>query len=201
MVKMSEEKLSGYKEKFGIRVPLGQNVIMASFTLSHDNPKGEDPIIDLTEKKCAVWLTSSEEEINGQKYNFIIGPDGLSSPVAISWGEIYPEIHIRKGDEMIKLETKNFSPTYLNHQIGHMATLIYKQYPGLRENYTVIRLPPESLGKELKYAQRYFSIGPISTLISGMNNRGFGNRLSTSFWALRLTQVGHPDLPFGRELR
>jgi len=201
MVKISKEKLSSYKEKLGVRVPLGQNVIMANFTLSHDNPKGENPTIDLMEKKCAVWLTSSEEEINGQKYNFIIGPDGLSSPVAVSWGEIYPEIHIRKGDEMIKLETKNFSPTYLNHQIGHMATLIYKQYPGLRENYTVIRLPQESLGKELKYAQRYFSTGLISTLISGMNNRGFGNRLSTSFWAVRLTQVGHPDLPFGRELR
>lgn len=198
---MSKEELSDNNENFGIRVPLGQNVIMASFTLSHDNPKGENPIIDLTAKRWAVWLTSQEEKISGEKYNFIIGPDGLSSPIAIRWADIYPEIYIRKRDEMIKLETKIFSAVYLNHQIGHRVALIYKQYPGLRENYTVIRLPPKSLEKKLKIAQRYFSTGPRSTLISGMNNRGLGNRLSTSFWPVSLTQIGHPDLPFGRDLR
>lgn len=198
---MSKEELSHNKDKLGILVSLGHYVVMSSFTLSHDNPKGENPIIDLTAKRWAVWLTGREEEISGEKYNFIIGPDGLTSPIAIRWADIYPEIYIRKRDEMIKLETENSSAVFLNHQIGHRVALISKRYPGLRENYTVIRLPPKSLGKELEIAQRYFSTDLRSTLVSGKNNRGLGNKFSTSFWPVSLTQIGHPNLPFGRDLR
>jgi hypothetical protein len=201
---MGKENI-GNKDELGIRVPLGHNIIMASFTLSHNNPEGKSPVIDLTAKRSAVWLTGQEEEIGGKKYNFIIGPDGLSSPIAIHWRtDLYPEIYIREHDEMIKLETENLPAAYLNHQLYHRVTSISKHYPGLglRENYTVIHLPPNSLGKEQGIAQEYFRTnGTKPTLISGMNNRGLGNRLLTSFWALRLTQIGRPDLPFGRNLR
>jgi hypothetical protein len=177
---MNKENQIGNKDKLGILVPLGPYVVMSS----HDHPKGEDPIIDLTAKKWDVWLTGQEEEISGEKYNFIIGPDGLFSPIAIRWVNIYPEIYLRKHDEMIKLETENSSAVFLNHQIGHRVVLISKHYPESSEDYTIIRLPLETLGRKLKIAQRYFSTGPRSTLISGMNNRD------------RLTQY----LPFGRDL-
>lgn len=178
---MSKENKVGIQNELGILVPLGQYVLMSTFTVSHDNPHGIDPKINLTAKRCAVWLTGQEQEFNGEKYSFVIGPDGLSSPVAVRWIDFYPEIYIREGDEMVRLKTEILPTDYLNHEKGHRASSISKPYPGLKENYTVIRLPLEEPGRELENARRYFSLGPRPTLISGMNNR-------------------LPDVPFAREL-
>ncbi len=198
---MSKENKVGIQNELGIRVPLGRTLIMSTFTVSHDNPKGENPNIDLTAKKWAVWLTSQEIEIDDKKYNFIIGPDGLRSPVAVHWADPFPEIYILKDYKMVKVETDVLGTDHTNYQSGHRVSSVTKRYPGIQvENYTIIQLPPEDQGRELESAKVYFSTGPRPTLISGMKNRGFGNRLATSLWALRLTQMGHPDLPYAREL-
>lgn len=176
-------------ENLGIKELLGPTVIIASFLLSHNDPRGEHPNIDLTARNTAVWLTTPVT-IKDELYDFIIGPDGIASSIAIKRSNGQTKMYFQKNDKMIEIEDvkKSEAATFSNLPEGANAQVIYKRYPeeGLRECYTVLTVS----GGFSPFAKK-------TILISGMKNRGLSS-LSTSFWAVRITD--RTDIPFGRVL-
>jgi len=186
-------------ETLGINVSLGRTIIIASFLLSHSDPTGSNPNIDLTEKKRAAWLTTPKI-VNKQNYDLIIGPDGNSSQVAVFWKDGKPEIYFYINDKMTPVEEvqQHDKVTFSNVLEGTNPILIFKTYLSeiLKECYTVMRLPE----KKEDYRLEDFSTSiNRNTLVSGMKNRGLSS-IITSLLAVRLTRIGHLDLPFGREI-
>src|SRR3990167_8542721 len=137
---MEAEKKLGLKENLGIKVSVGPTVVMASFLLSHSDPRGEHPNINLTAKKTAVWLTIPKI-IGDEVYDFIIGPDGIASSIAIKRNDGQAKIYFQENSKMIKIEDmqRSETATFLNLPEGANARIIYKKYPKeeLRECYTV----------------------------------------------------------------
>ena len=97
---MGTEQKLGSMENLGIKEPLGPTVVIASFLLSHGDPRGEHPNIDLTAKNTAVWLTTPVT-IKGEIYDFIIGPDGIASTIAIRRSNGLPQIYFQEEDVMV----------------------------------------------------------------------------------------------------
>ena len=190
---MGTEQKLGSMENLGIKEPLGPTVVIASFLLSHGDPRGEHPNIDLTAKNTAVWLTTPVT-IKGEIYDFIIGPDGIASTIAIRRSNGLPQIYFQEEDVMVDIADIKRSElaSFSNSPEGAKAQVIYKTYPkeDLKECYTVLTLSGNEIEKFSPFAKK-------RTLISGMKNRGLSS-LSTSFWAVRITN--RTDLPFGREL-
>ncbi len=192
----AEQKLK-LMENLGIEVPLGPTVIIASFLLSHNDPRGEHPNIDLTAKNTAVWLTTPVT-IKGELYDFIIGPDGIASSIVIRRNDGLPQIYSKEENMMIDIAgiEKSELASFSNSPEGAKAQVIYKAYPkeGLKECYTVLTLSGNEIEKSI---DTFSPFAKKRTLISGMKNRGLSS-LSTSFWAVRITDGR--NLPFGREL-
>lgn len=193
---MGAEK-PGLMENLGIKEPLGPTVVIASFLLSHNDPRGEHPNIDLTAKNTAVWLTTPVT-IKGELYDFIIGPDGIASTIAIRRSDSLPQIYSKEEDTMIDIAgiERSALAYFSNSPEGAEARVIYKKYPKkeFRECYTVLTLPGNETEKSI---DTFSQFAEKRTLISGMKNRGLSS-LSTSFWAVRITDG--TNLPFGREL-
>lgn len=179
-------------ENKGIEVPTGQTIVIASFLQSHGKNVSE---IDVTKRDNAVWFTTPKE-IEEQKYDFIIGPDGEASRIAIKWNHDKPEIfYMDKDLKMYKLEgteedkigSEEGEVNIVNYPSGSTTVLLHKRYDieslekKQRETYTILRLPDNyRLNEQIDIN----SFAAKETLVSGMNNRGFGNRLSTGWWAI-----------------
>lgn len=194
---MGAEQKLGLMENLGIKEPLGPTVVIASFLLSHDDPRGEHPNIDLTAKNTAVWLTTPKI-VNNEAYDFIIGPDGIASSIAIRRSDSLPQIYSKEEDMMIDIAgiERSESATFSNMPKDANAQVIYKVYPKekFKECYTVLTLSGNEIGKNI---DTFFPFAKKRTLISSMKNRGL-SFFSTDFWATRITDGR--NLPFGREL-
>lgn len=195
----TEQKLVSM-ENLGMRVHIGPTVVIASFISTRDDPKGEHPKIDLKSKTMAVWLTTPKT-VGNEVYDFIIGPDGTASAIAIRRSNGLPHIYSQeegKEDTMIKITDiqKKMLTEFSNKPPDANVRLIHKAYFNgqLWENYTVLTLP----GNENERNINEFSpFAGKRTLISGMKNRGLNFNL-TGLWASRITD--RSNLPFGREL-
>ncbi len=191
------EIISRGHEKFGICVPIGPNIIMATPISTLYNPKG---IIDLTAKTWPVWFTARDEEINGLTINRVIGPNGYPSRVALNWSEerVRSVIYIERDGIMVPLDTKSSLGDFTHHKIGHRADMVYRPDPVLLEYYTVIRLSQEPVSSNWEMAKRYFNLKPRPLLlISGMDNRTSEDQEKTTSL---LESIVYPKLPFGRIL-
>jgi len=190
-------------EETGIKVyfPFGRTIITASVS-SHKDPHNENPKIDFSARENAVWLTY-EREVNGQKYDFVIGADGELSPIAVQWNNGAAEIFMEVEGEMRKIEglERNEKASFSAPENAD-TSFVYKKYPEqyLRELYGIMRLNvnqnPEA--DNFTFPKTFKPYIAKETLVSGMKNRGFGNRLSTYWWAISNTD--RRNLPFGREL-
>ncbi len=194
---MGTEQKLGSMENLGIKVPLGPTVVIASFLLSHDDPRGERPNINLTAGNNAVWLTTPVT-IRGELYDFIIGPDGITSSIAIRRSGGLPQIYSKEENMMIDIAgiERSELATFSNMPKDANAQVIYKRYlkEELRECYTVLTLSRNEIEKSI---DTFSPFAKKRTLISGMKNRELSS-LSTDFWATRITD--RRNLPFGREL-
>ena len=185
-------------EETGIKTdfPFGRTIITASFS-SHKDPHNENPQIDFSARKNAVWLTY-EKEVNGQKYDFVIGPNGEPSSIAIHWNNGVPEIFMEVEGEMQKIEELNRDERaiFINTPENASTFFVYKRYPkqNLREFYGIMRLPENT---DFLYPATFQPYIAKETLVSGMRNRGL-SVFPASFWAVRITDKS--ELPFGREL-
>ena len=88
-------------ENIGITEFIGPTVVIASILLAHGKKVTE---IDVNNKETAVWLTTPKE-VGGRKYDFIIGPDGKASAIAIGWNGGQPEIFYQ--DKKLGLQPLN----------------------------------------------------------------------------------------------
>jgi len=188
---------SGIKE---ISFPYGRTIITASVA-SHKDPHNKYPEVDFFKKENAVWFTL-EKEAADEIYDFIIGPDGKFSPIAIKWvNEKTPEFYIQKGEKMERINgIEENKKALVSAGPNDKTAFIHKRYPeaGFVEFYAATRLSGNRNPNALQFTdQRYSSFATKETLISGINNRGF-SRLSSSFWAIRATDES--NLPFGRDL-
>lgn len=194
-------------EETGIKTdfPFGRTIITASVGSSKD-PQNEKPQIDFSARENAVWLTFNEI-VGEQSYDFIIGPDGKLSPIAIRWNdEGVPETFILDGVEMKKIEgiNTNRKAIFTNTSEDAETALIYKNYidsPNSdrksTEFYGIMRLPGNPGTADFTFPTTFESYISRETLVSGMKNRG-PSIFPTSFWAVSNTDKS--DLPFGREL-
>ncbi len=183
-------------------LPFGRTIITASVGSSRDH-QNEKPQIDFSARENAVWLTFNEI-VGEQSYDFIIGPDGKLSPIAIRWNdEGVPETFILDGAEMKKIEgiDTNRKAVFTNTSEDAKTALIYKNYTDppnsdrkSTEFYGIMKLPENSNFSDPVTLQSYIT---KETLVSGMKNRG-PSIFPTSFWAVSNTDKS--DLPFGREL-
>lgn len=195
---------TGIKTNF----PFGRTIITASFA-SHKDPHNENPQIDFSARENAVWLTY-KDTVEGQSYDFIIGPDGETSPVAIHWNKDKPEIFILEGGKMRKIEgiDTNKKAKFINTPADTTTSLMYKKYidppnsdGNLTEFYGIMRLPAPTdvnLDHMILFPRTYAPFISKETLVSGMRNRKWLSRSSTTFWAVRVTDKS--EVPFGREL-
>jgi len=185
-------------ENESIKVPLSSTVIIATFTDLNRDPQGGGNYMDVRARNTAVWLTTPGTEPNT---HVIIGPDGKESPICVEWTDDGP-IFTRKtkeGLEVISTRTRN-DVSVVNIPEGETSHVVLRQYPGLREEYTVFQLhtPPNqnlSVDSFRPYIGRH-------QLVSGMNARGItgiGNSFATDWKAIRITD--RSNLPFGRELK
>lgn len=193
-------------EETGIKTdfPFGRTIITASVGSSKDR-YNENPEINFFARENAVWLTY-KKIVGEQSYDFIIGPDGKPSPIAIRWDESIPKIFILDGAEMKKIEGigTNEKAKFINTPENAKPALVYKNYVDptdpdrkFTEFYGIIRLPANPGTVDFTYPATFKPYIAKETLVSGMKNR----RLSvfpTSFWAVRVT--GKSELPFGQEL-
>lgn len=188
-------------EETGIKTdfPFGRTIITASVGSSKD-PQNEKPQINFSARENAVWLTY-KKIVGRQSYDFIIGPDGKLSPIAVQWNngaaEIFMEIEgeIRKIKGLERNEKASFSAPE-----NADTSLVYKRYPEqhLKEFYGIMRLPGNPGTADFTFPTTFESYISRETLVSGMKNRG-PSIFPTSFWAVSNTDKS--DLPFGRELQ
>lgn len=194
-------------ENIGIEEFIGPTVVVASILLVHGKKVTE---IDVSSKETAVWLTTPKE-IEGRRYDFIIGPDGKASAIAIGWNGDQPEIfyqdkelglqRLDKVDTISEGKDEN-QIAFSNKPKGSTLALVYKTYDEeslnkrQKEAYTIVRMTNyDYMGDAIginKFASK-------ENLVSGMNNRGFGNRLSTGWWAI--SNADRHNVPFGRGLK
>lgn len=191
----------------GIRTdfPFGLTIITASVASSRD-PKNENPKIDFSARENAVWLTY-KKIVGEHSYDFIIGPNGEPSPVAIHWTEGVPETFIFDGTEMKKIAGVdiNEKAEFINTPEGASTALIYKNYVEPPPNsdrkttefYGIMRLPGSPGTVDFTFPSTFKSYIAREILVSGMKNRG-PSIFPTSFWAV--SNTNRSDLPFGREL-
>lgn len=193
---MGAEHKSGLKENLGIKVPIGRTVVIASFLLSHGDPLGEHPNIDLEARTTAVWLTT-RIKVDSQEYDFIIGPDGKASVIAIQIinGQTNVLYHSNMGMRKIEDVKRSETATFTNLPEGAEAQVVFIEYPErLKECYTVLRLPGDDTERGI---ETFSPFANKRNLISGMKNRGW-SFFSKAFWTTRITDK--TELPFGRKL-
>lgn len=183
----------------GIRVAVGRTIITASVA-SHKDPYNEKPTVDLSAKENAVWLTHTKK-VEGRSFDFIIGPDGTPSPIAIRWSEGVPKVYMISDRTIKRLEevNENDLAEFINTPAGSSVALLTKRYVqpnpeyNFREFYGIMRMPGMANLPDQSDFRPYLS---KETLISGMNNRGM-SRYTISFLAVRATNKS--NLPFGRD--
>lgn len=183
------------KEPLGIHVPLAPTIIQSTFTNLHKGPHGEAPYVDVKNGRSAVWLTSPDPD--DPDVHLVIGPDGRSSAIGVTWTEIGP-IFLRNTPS--GYEPIGFNPRedveVVNLPPGERAFVASKQYPGHIEEYTVFQVPQE--GQTVTQDAFAPFIGQHQ-LMSGINKRGLKERFLTSFLGIRITDKS--ELPYGRELK
>ena len=191
------------KENLGvIEHNIGPTIIIASFLNTHSDPRGEHPNIDIATKRTGVWLTTPHM-IQDELYDFIIGPDGLASCIAVRRNDGKPVIVQGFSTDSISVSLvkdveSHDNATFTNIPEGEgTQSVVSKWYKrdGFVESYTVLTLPISPSDNPVNsfspYAER-------KNLISGMNNRGFLRLVPNMAWPLRNTDKS--ELPFGREL-
>ena len=164
-------------EETGIKTnfPFGRTIITTSVGSSKD-PHNENPKIDFSARENAVWLTS-RKTIGDQSYDFIIGPDGEPSLIAIHWNRGMPETFILDGTEMKKIEgiKTNEKAEFINTPENVTTALIYKDYINPKdidskftEFFGVMELPIGTTFLNLSTFKPYIA---KETLVSGMKKR------------------------------
>ncbi len=185
------------KELLGIDVPVGSNILIATFPLMFKDPAHIE--MDLARKTTgAAWVTSPLPGL-GQGIESVIGPEGNLSPILLRWSEQGPEFfHYRNGQlQLNPIPVEDYAGVmYAGIPEGGVARTVGKNYPGLREYYTVLQLPGATGTHSIDSFAPYLDTG---RLISGMRKRPLPDRLKTGFLAIRLTDK--TELPYGRELR
>jgi hypothetical protein len=173
---------------------VGQTVIFATTV------EGKTKNLQHPTDNRGIWLTTPRKmSVIGYKNNhtvdFVIGPDGLITPVGILWNGNRPQAVIFDGVSCNIIEKQELNPPELDYiQLEGVPTkgtaqTVALRYPiQIREINTVLRLP-DDINPFV-----FFGEGEdVRQFISGSKNRGFLTGLWTrNVTGLNLTRTGIP---------